>query len=323
MLVGTAVRPQQLVEPAYAAILAREYNMLEPEDALKWEVVHPDPQKFEFSQADLLVDFALRHNMKVRGHTLVWHRQNPVWLMGGHYSPEELSRILENHIKTVVGHYRGQVFAWDVANEAYDEITLGKLRTTLWYNRPGIGFAGGGTYYLEQCFRWAHQADPDALLFYNEAEADNINAKSGAIYAMAKDFRRRGVPIDGIGLQMHIDNLHPEVKSISDNIARFTALGLQVHITELDAALPVNRSGFARANDLRVQAEIYGSIATACVKHPGCTAIQTWGFTDKYSWIGSHSHHTQGAASPFDREYWAKPAYNALRNAIAHGRESR
>jgi endo-1,4-beta-xylanase len=197
------------------------------------------------------------------------------------------------------------------------------LRSTLWYNQPGIGFAGGGTSYLEQCFRWAHEADPKALLFYNEAEADTISAKSNAIYAMARDFRQRGIPIDGVGLQMHIANLHPDLASISANIERFTALGVQVHITELDVPLPVDSLGYARADDLRVQAEIYGSIAAACVKHPGCTAIQTWGFTDKYSWIGSHSRHTQGAALPFDRTYQAKPAYTALRNAITRERDSR
>ncbi len=112
MLVGTAVRPAQLSEPAYASTLAREFNMLEPEDALKWEVVHPEPQRFDFSQADQVVDFANRHGMKVRGHTLVWHRQNPKWLAEGAYTSDELGEILEKHIKAVVGRYRGKIFAW-------------------------------------------------------------------------------------------------------------------------------------------------------------------------------------------------------------------
>jgi len=106
------------------------------------------------------------------------------------------------------------------------------------------------------------------------------------------------------------------VASISANIGRFAALGVQVHITEMDVALPVDAGGNARVEDLRRQADIYHEIANACLSHPGCTAVQTWGFTDKYSWIGSHSKHTQGAALPFDREYRAKPAYGALRNAL-------
>jgi endo-1,4-beta-xylanase len=321
MLIGAAVRPAQLSEAAYASTLAREFNMVEPEDALKWEVVHPEPQTFDFSQADQLVDFATRHGMKVRGHTLVWHQQNPKWLTQGKYTSSELAEILERHIKTVVGHYRGKIFAWDVVNEASDELHPGQLRSTIWRDQPGIGLAANGYAYMERCFRWAHEADPQALLFYNEgAETEVVNPKSDAIYAMVRDFRQRGVPIDGVGLQMHISDLHADVASISANIKRFTALGVQVHITEMDVALPVDAEGNARAEDLQTQADIYRQIATACVSHPGCTAIQTWGFTDKYSWIGSHSRHTQGAALPFDRNYRAKPATEALRNALAAGR---
>ncbi len=321
MLVGAAVRPAQFSEPAYASTLAREFNMLEPEDALKWEVLRPDPQTFNFTQADQVVDFAARHNMKVRGHTLVWHRQNPAWLASAHYTPDQLSKLLETHIKTVVGHYRGKIFAWDVANEAFDEgKNAGKLRSTLWYDQPGIGFSGRGYTYLAQCFRWAHEADPQALLFYNEAEAEEMNPKSDALYAMARAFRHEGVPIDGIGFQMHIANLHANIASISANIARFTALGLQVHITEMDVALPVDTAGNASAEDLKRQAEIYRQVAEACVSHPGCTAIQTWGFTDKYSWIGSHSKHTQGAGLLFDREYYPKHARDAVCEVLENRR---
>jgi len=321
MLIGAAVRPARLSEAPYASTLAREFNLLEPEDALKWEVLRPDPLSFDFSQADQLVDFAVRHNMKVRGHTLVWHRQNPPWLAAEHHTPDQLSKLLEAHIKTVVGHYRGKIFAWDVANEAFDEgKNAGKLRSTIWYDQPGIGFSGQGYAYLAQCFRWAHEADPRALLFYNEAEAEQINPKSDAIYAMVRAFKRDGVPIDGVGFQMHVSNLHIDVASLSANIARFTALGLQVHITEMDVALPVDQNGNALPGDLLRQAEIYRQIAYACISHPGCIAIQTWGFTDKYSWIGSHSKHTQGAALPFDPDYHPKAAYQALKDALTQRR---
>ena len=322
VLIGTAVRPAQLSEAAYASTLAREFNMVEPEDALKWEVVHPERESFDFSQADQIVDFASRHGMKVRGHTLVWHRQNPQWLTSGKYSSGELAQILEHHIKTVVGHYRGKIFAWDVVNEAIDELHPGTLRSTIWRDQPGIGLAGSGTSYIERCFRWAHEADPQALLFYNEAEAETVNRKSDAIYAMVRDFRQRGVHIDGVGFQMHIANLHADVATISANVRRFTALGVQVHITEMDVALPVVASGNARPEDLKRQADIYGEIARACVSHPGCSAIQTWGFTDKYSWIGSHTGQALGAALPFDRNYATKPAYEALRNALAAAQRS-
>jgi len=322
LLIGTAVRPAQLSEAAYASTLAREFNMVEPEDALKWEVVHPERASFDFSQADQIVDFATRHDMKVRGHALVWHRQNPKWLTDGKYTSGELAEILEKHIKTVVGHYRGKIFAWDVVNEAFDELRPGTLRSTIWRDQPGIGLAENGTSYIERCFRWAHDADPQALLFYNEAEAEVLNPKSDAIYAMVRDFRQRGIPIDGVGFQMHVADLHADVGSISANIARFTALGVQVHITEMDVALPVDADGNGRAEDLQRQAEIYRELAQDCLAHRGCTAIQTWGFTDRYSWIGSHSKKTQGAALMFDREYRAKPSYEALRSALAQAKAS-
>jgi len=317
LLVGTAVRPQQLLEPAYAATLAREFDMLEPEDVMKWETIHPAPDKFDFAQGDRLVEFAVAHQMKVRGHTLTWHQQNPKWLTEEARTPDQLSRILEQHIKTVVGHYRGKVFAWDVVNEAFDEgKNTGKLRSTVWYDNPGIGLAEKGYAYIESCFRWAHAADPDVLLFYNDVEAEAMNAKSDAIYAMVKDFRQRGVPIDGVGLQMHLSNLHPDVASISENIGRLTALGLKVHITEMDVSLPVDANGNASPADLQSQADVYRQIASACLQHAGCTAIQTWGFTDTYSWIPWFSKHSRGAALLFDREYRPKAAYVSLRGAL-------
>ena len=318
MLVGAAARPAHLSEQAYTATLAREFNMLEPEDVMKWEVLRPDPQSFDFLLADRLLDFAERHDMKVRGHTLVWHNQIPPWLRQGQFTPDQLAKLLETHIKTVVGHYRGKVFAWDVANEAFDERPrIGQLRDTIWYDRPGIGLAANGTAYLERCFRWAHEADPQALLFYNEAEAETLGPKSDAIYAMVQDFRKRGVPIGGVGFQLHIENFHPDIASISANFGRFTALGVQVHITELDVSLPVDANGNASAEDLQRQADIYRQIAAMCLAHRGCTAIQMWGFTDKYSWVGSHSKKTRGAALLFDSNYLPKPAYQGLREALA------
>ena len=143
-----------------------------------------------------------------------------------------------------------------------------------------------------------------------------MNLKSDAIYAMVRDFRQRGVPIDGVGFQMHIANLYADVMSIAANIDRFTALGVQVQITEMDVALPVDGEGNARPENLQRQADIYHQIATMCLSRPRCTAIQTWGFTDKYSWIGSHSKHMQGAALLFDRNYQPKPAYEALWSSL-------
>jgi len=310
LLVGTAVRPSLFSEPAYSQTLAREFNLIEPEDAMKWWVVRRNPASFDFTGADQIVEYARLHNMKVRGHCLVWDHDNPKWLAQGTFTPQELSHLLEEHIRTEVKRYAGRVFAWDVVNEALDE--RAQLKDSIWYNRPGIGFADHGTAYIELAFRWAHEADPKALLFYNEVDGEGMNPKSDAIFAMVKGFKQRGVPISGVGLQMHISNLDFDTSALAANIARLTALGLQVHITELDVSLPVDSAGQAQPSDLQKQADLYRRIVKACLHSSGCSAIQTWGFTDKYSWIGSHSHGSRGAALPFDRNYKPKPSYDAI-----------
>jgi endo-1,4-beta-xylanase len=318
LLIGTAVRFAELSEPAYASTLARQFNMVEAEDAMKWSVLRPNASTYDFRQADELVRFAQLHGMKVRGHCLLWGRNNPDWLARGHFIPKQLARLLHQHIQRVMKHYAGEVFAWDVVNEALDE--NGNMRDSLWYNQPGIGISERGTGYIEQALRWAHKADPKALLFYNDAEGEGMNRKSDAIYAMVKDFKQRRVPIDGVGLQMHISALEADDAAIEQNIARLTAIGLQVHITELDVSLPVDSYGSVRPEDLARQSEIYRGIVKACLNRRGCTAIQTWGFTDKYSWIGSHSRGVRGQALPFDRMYEPKPAFHAILEAISGGR---
>jgi endo-1,4-beta-xylanase len=320
VLIGAAVRPSQLSEAAYASTVAREFSMVEAEDAMKWWILRPDAATYDFHQGDEVVRFAQAHQMKVRGHCLVWGRYNPDWLTQGHFTARQLSRLLRQHIMRVMKHYAGQVFAWDVVNEALDE--NGDVRDSLWYNQPGIGLSLKRTAYIEQVFRWAHKADPHALLFYNEAEGEELNRKSDAIYAMIKNFKRRGVPVDGVGLQMHIPTLDADpaiIANISANIARLTALGVQVHITELDVSLPVTSDGLSRPDDLARQSDVYRALVRACLNNAGCTAIQTWGFTDKYSWIGSHSHGTRGQALPFDRAYRPKPAYRAVLEELSAG----
>ena len=318
VLIGTAVRPYLLLEAAYSATLAHEFNMVEPEDALKWWTVWPTAESFDFKQGDQIVSFVEAHGIKVRGHCLVWDHNNPKWLAEGHFSPTQLSQLLHEHIATVMKHYAGHVFAWDVVNEGLDE--KGTPRDSPWYNRPGIGWSDQGTTYIEQAFRWAHEADPKALLFYNEAEGDTLKRKSDAIFALVWDFKNRGIPIDGVGLQLHLPRLDYDTGAGAANIERLTKLGLQVHITELDVALPVDSQGAARAEDLQRQAGAYQRVVRACLQNPGCTAIQTWGFTDKYWWIGSHSHGTLGAGLLFDRAYKPKPSYDAMLKELTAGR---
>jgi GH35 family endo-1,4-beta-xylanase len=205
ILIGAAVTSRYLAESEYSNVLGSEFSQLQAENEMKFSVIHPradsDPQPYDFRGGDALVAFAQAHNMVVRGHALVWHKQVPEWITKGTYSSPELARILGDHITTVMGHYASKVYAWDVVNEAFNDD--GSMRHTIWYDEPGIG-VGSGYRYIEQVLRWAHVADPNAKLFYNDYDVEEVNRKSDAIYAMAKDFKKRGVPLDGIGFQTHI-----------------------------------------------------------------------------------------------------------------------
>jgi endo-1,4-beta-xylanase len=320
VLVGTAVVPQLFSEAPYAATLAREFNMIEPENAMKWGAIRPSRDKFNFTPGDQVVEFAKAHGQKVRGHCLLWGKYNPAWLARGQFTPAQLSDLMREHITTVAKHFTNRVFAWDVVNESFD--AQGAMEHSIWYDSPGIGLAGKGTGYIEQAFRWARAADPKALLFYNDYDTEGLNAKSDAVYAMARDFKKRGVPLDGVGIQAHIFNLSmKEIASLAANIKRLTALGLQVHITEMDVGLPLDAKGALMDQaDLVRQADIYRFVATACLQQPGCTAFQTWGFTDKYSWIPDYTKRRKGAGLLFDQDYHPKPAHRALLGVFSERR---
>jgi len=321
LLIGAAAdadeygRPSLLANATYAATLAGQYSMLEPENAMKWDVTQPGQTTFNFEPGDQLVTFAQAHQMQVRGHNLCWHSQLPGWLStyAKTATPAQMATQLQNHINTVVGHYKGQVFAWDVVNEAFNDPSgtqIPSLRDSVWNNQPGIGATGTG--YIEQAFRWAHDADPNALLFYNDYSIEAPGAKFTAVLNMVTDFVARGVPINGVGFEMHLTSGgFPSASGLAQNMQQLAALGLQVHITEMDVRLPVDSSGNASVSALQGQADVYQRILTVCLQNPNCTAFQTWGFTDAHSWIpGSFTGF--GAALPFDANYQPKPAFNSL-----------
>ena len=316
--IGTAVASRLLGEPEYAQVLGAEFSQLEPENEMKFGLIHPrpdsDPQPYNFRGADELVAFAQSHNMVVRGHTLVWHRQVPAWVTGqaSQIAPTELAGILHKHIQTVVSRYAGKVYAWDVVNEAFNDD--GAMRETIWYSLPGIGYAGQGPKYIEQALRWARAADSRAKLFYNDYDTERINPKSDAIYAMAADFKKRGVPLNGIGFQVHVDLAFDNPATLAlfrQNLKRFAALGLEVQFTEIDVRLKDSTPA-----SLTAQAHLYSEITKSCLELSACNAIQTWGFTDKHSWIPGW-YPGMGWALLWDADYKKKPAYSAVIDALS------
>jgi endo-1,4-beta-xylanase len=308
--VGAAADSFYLSDASYSAILGSEFTQLQAENEMKFSALHPAANTYDFSAGDALVTFAQAHSMAVRGHTLVWHNQVPSWVTSGNYSSAQLSQILQDHITTVMQHYAGKVYGWDVVNEAFNDD--GTMRDTIWYDQPGIG-AGFGTQYIEQALNWAHAADPSAKLFYNDYNDETLGLKSDAIYAMAQDFTTRGVPLDGIGFQFHVDLTFDNpgaLASVASNFQRFAALGLELHITELDIRL-----SDSSAASLAAQAKLYGELATICVQQPNCKVFQTWGFTDKYSWIPGFFP-GMGWALLWDSNYQKKPAYTSVLTAM-------
>jgi len=311
--------PDLLQNPSYANLLSSQYSMLEPGNAMKWDVTQPAQMTYNFQPGDELVAFAQENGMRVRGHNLCWYTQLPSWLApyAATATPADMATLLENHITAEVTHFKGQVFAWDVVNEAFDDPSgsaVPGLRDSIWYDQPGIGQTGTG--YIEQALRWAHAADPSALLFYNDYGIEGQTPKFTAVYNMVQDFVQRGVPINGVGFEMHLElGGYPSATDLATNMQQLAALGIEVHISEMDVRLPVDANGNASAADLQAQAQVYQTIMTVCLQQPNCTAFQVWGVSYNDSWIPGFFAGF-GAALPFDMNYQPTQAFSALITAM-------
>ena len=304
MFFGTAARASLLSEPTYATTLAREFNGLSPENELKWDTIHPTQTTYNFGPADALVNFARDHNMKVRGVPLLWHEQNPAWLDAGGFDGTAMRNIMAAHIATVVGRYRGRIVQWDVVNEPF--LADGTLRNTV--------FRKIGLRYMDDAFAMAHTADPAAKLFLNERGIEVPGLKADGVFNAISKMKARGVPINGVGFQMHADTVVPTTQQLTSQIARYAAIGVEVAITEMDVKLVVPASATA----LATQARVYRDALAACRAAPNCHTFVTWGFTDKYSWIPQFFP-GMGEATMLDSSYANKPAYDALNQQLGQG----
>jgi endo-1,4-beta-xylanase len=299
--IGTAVSASLLKDESYTALLTREFNMLTPEVDMKWENIHPEPDRYDFRRGDTIVAFARLHQMSVYGHVLVWDLQLPAWVNEGQFTRQEWIQLLCTHIKSVAGHYRGQIYAWDVVNEALDE--TGRLRDTIWMRNIGPE-------YIAMAFHWAHEADPNAKLVYNDFMAEGLNQKSQAIYALVQGLLQQNVPIHAVGLQMHLWlNGPPTSSELSENMQHLSDLGLSIYITEMDIKLQYSDAN--QSEKLNDQARMYRQVFSACLNSPNCRGFSTWGLTDRYSWIPDYTGKTD-APLLFDNKGQPKPAYDAI-----------
>ncbi len=292
----------------YRDVLAAEFTSLTPENQLKWEYLRPTQDQFNFDAADSIVVFAQGNGQVVRGHTLLWHSQNPAWLENGDFTQEQLRELLREHIQTVVGRYRGKIHQWDVANEIFDD--AGNLRTgeNIWIRELGPDI-------VADAFRWAHEADPDALLFLNDYNVEQIGTKSDAYYQYAQQLLDEGVPLHGFAVQGHLSIAYG-APSMQANLQRFADLGLDVAVTELDVRVPVDAGASPSASALDKQADYYSTMLSVCLAVEACTSFTVWGLPDKYSWV-PHFFTGEGGATIMWDDFTRKPAYCALQELLA------
>jgi endo-1,4-beta-xylanase len=301
---GTAFTQAGGNGPMLRTTLAREFNMVWSGNYLKFSWLRPTATTYDFFWADSMVAFALKNNMVVRGHTLVWHEQLSSWVASGNYTPTQADSIMSAHITTVMTRYKGRVGIWDVVNEAVGDDAV--IRTSsYWYQKLGPGF-------IERAFRLAASVDPAAKLYYNDYNIEGINAKSDAVYALLKDLIAKGVPIHGIGFQGHfVVGQLPSTSSMLANFARFAALGLTLQVTELDVRIPMPAS----ASNLAQQATDFGNVFTVCVQTPACNAVELSNTFDAETWVLTTF---PGFGSPgiLDETFKRKPAFSTVSRAL-------
>jgi endo-1,4-beta-xylanase len=317
IFIGAAASSRVLrTDSAYRETLAQEFNLLTPENELKFGPLCPRLGAYDFGPAEELVEFAQANDMRVRGHTLLWHLMNPDWLKEGNYNRNQALDLLRRHIFTIMGHFRGEIYAWDVVNEPVEP--NGGLRDSFWMHTIGPD-------YIEYAFRWAREADPSTRLFINDYGVEGLNEKSNALYGLLKDLLKQGVPIDGVGLQMHVSltGAHsfatpPAVHELFDNLKRLGELGLELHITEMDVL--IQGSTGTQEEKLQKQAEVYEQILSTALRNPQLKAFSLWGFTDRYSWIPRFTG-SPDAPLLFDEYYQPKPAYETVYQTLETVRE--
>jgi endo-1,4-beta-xylanase len=296
---GAAVRASLLTssDPRYRDTFLRHYGSLTPENEMKMDALQPERGRYDFADADRLMAFAEANGKQVRGHTAVWHRQLPRWVTESNWGNAEAATVLEDHVRTVVRRYRGRIAEWDVVNEPLEDD--GGPRSSVWQRALGDD-------YMAAALRWAHDADASAKLYINDYNIEWFGPKSDRLYAIAGNMVSRGVPLHGIGFQLHVSTTsYPRQAQMLANLARFTELGLRVDITELDVGTSGTPGGVAAK--LAAQREVYRSVAAVCQALRECRRITTWGITDASTWRG-----TAELPLPFDTSYRPKPAFAAL-----------
>ncbi|GAA2394419.1 beta-xylanase [Catellatospora methionotrophica] len=328
LYIGTAVDMAALndaADPRYRELVASQFSTVTAENVMKWESLEPTRGTYDWAPADELLAFAQQNNQRVRGHVLVWQNQLPGWLTtgveDGSISTEQLRDILRNHITTVVKHFKGRIWQWDVVNEAVSDPW--DSPSTLHYK--GFWAQHLGPDYIADAFRWARAADPKALLFYNDynieafGSGDPADDKTQFVYDMAKNLLAQRVPIDGVGSQGHLGTQYGnyDTLQVAAALKKFAGLGLATAFTEVDVRSQLTeavRNGDSNEINPRLQASAanYSVLLQACLADRHCLSFTVWGFTDKHSWVPDWFGN-EGMANIYDENYQPKRAYHLMK----------
>jgi endo-1,4-beta-xylanase len=318
--IGVAVSPQAL-KTDEAKLILEQFNSMTPENAMKMGPIHPKENEYFWSHADSIVAFAQRNNLKMRGHTLCWHSQTPKWLFtdanGETVSKEVLFQRLKEHITSVVTRYKGKIYAWDVVNEAISDKPNEFLRNSEWLKICGEE-------YIAKAFQYAHEADPNALLFYNDYNEINP-VKREKIFKLVKGLKDAGVPIHGVGLQGHWALNEPSYQQLDSTLTRFSELGLKIQITELDISVYPKEhnarerkaedydSNFTKEKEAK-QVEVYKMCFELFRKHKDAiSGVTFWNISDRHSWLDNFPvRGRKDYPLLFDKDLKPKNAYWAV-----------
>jgi endo-1,4-beta-xylanase len=327
--IGTAAVPSDLSDPSLSQITAEQFSVLTPGNEMKWQVVEPQQGNFNWSGADNLVNFAEEHGQLVRGHTLVWHNQLPNWLTqgvaNGTISASQLRDLLHQHITTEVRRYHGRIWQWDVLNEMLADANPSQVNPTdFWISHLGVGI-------IADAFRWAHAADPQALLCYNDyniAGEDGSNAKFNAAFALVQGLLAQKVPIDCVGDQGHLDLQYGFPVLMTQDLQAYAKLGLKVAITEADVRMFVetsdnNQTPIVSPTDMTpnhtanpAASDWFIGMLQSCLAVRACISFTVWGFADAESWVPG-AFRGEGNATIYDVNLSPKPQYTALQQTLS------
>ncbi|KAK0613307.1 glycoside hydrolase superfamily [Immersiella caudata] len=309
---GTAVDNPALNNQQYMRIARDkdEFGSITPANGQKWSNTEPSQGRFNYGSGDAIANVAKQTGQLLRCHTLVWYNQLPGYV-SSNYNRDQMQRIITTHIQNVAGHYKGQCYAWDVVNEAFEDD--GKFRQSAMYRAMGID-------YITHSFKIAAQTDPSTKLYYNDFNIERCcNAKINATLAMVKTVQAAGARIDGIGMQGHSRvGKSPSKRELMDTMARFSELVQEVAFTEVDirhTKLPTT------AADREQQAKDYVDVVGACLETPKCVGITIWDYTDQYSWIPGQ-YPGEGEACLWDRSYNKKVAYTSVASLLQSAAEA-